>query len=369
MNDALLLAYVAEVLLTGAIFTALPRIARRGLLFGVHVGTESWASAAARAVTRAWYRRVAIAIAASLLLFLAAARWWSESGAFLVGSLMLVGGCLVAYARCHGAARRLAADATPPAVAMLQSEPAPALAVPLLTLALVLLVVAAMSAYALSHYDEMPDRIPVHFDAAGRPDGWARKALVEILLLPAMTLVLGGFLVAMAAMMPHAKRGLRHPGTARSAEAGRRFRIAISRFLCAVAVAVTGVFALIHTGQVRTALGQAASLGPLVLIVTAGMILLSLGGVIYLMTRYGQAGARIEEAGGAAGGELTDGLADDRCWKWGLLYVNRDDPSIFVEKRFGFGYTINLGNPRAIAFFGGFFIVLIALIAVAAIAG
>jgi hypothetical protein len=30
---------------------------------------------------------------------------------------------------------------------------------------------------------------------------------------------------------------------------------------------------------------------------------------------------------------------------WGRLYVNRTDPTLFVETRIGFGYTLNLGNP------------------------
>jgi uncharacterized membrane protein len=35
-----------------------------------------------------------------------------------------------------------------------------------------------------------------------------------------------------------------------------------------------------------------------------------------------------------------------------MFYVNRDDPSILVERRFGFGYTINFGNPKAVLLFG-----------------
>lgn len=42
---------------------------------------------------------------------------------------------------------------------------------------------------------------------------------------------------------------------------------------------------------------------------------------------------------------VTD-VDEDRCWKGGLIYINREDPSIFVEKRFGVGWTLNLGNPR-----------------------
>ena len=35
----------------------------------------------------------------------------------------------------------------------------------------------------------------------------------------------------------------------------------------------------------------------------------------------------------------------DDCWKAGIIYVNRGDPSLFVRKRLGIGYTLNFGNP------------------------
>ena len=34
----------------------------------------------------------------------------------------------------------------------------------------------------------------------------------------------------------------------------------------------------------------------------------------------------------------------DKHWKWGIFYVNPDDPAIIVPKRYGIGYTLNFGN-------------------------
>jgi hypothetical protein len=34
-------------------------------------------------------------------------------------------------------------------------------------------------------------------------------------------------------------------------------------------------------------------------------------------------------------------------WRAGIFYLNREDPSIFVQKRFGTGYTLNFGQPMA----------------------
>jgi hypothetical protein len=42
---------------------------------------------------------------------------------------------------------------------------------------------------------------------------------------------------------------------------------------------------------------------------------------------------------------------EERCWKAGSFYVNRKDTALFVPKRFGTGWTLNLGNPLAWAIF------------------
>jgi uncharacterized membrane protein len=38
---------------------------------------------------------------------------------------------------------------------------------------------------------------------------------------------------------------------------------------------------------------------------------------------------------------------DDRYWYGGLFYYNPDNPAMFVPKRFGLGWTLNFGHPRA----------------------
>lgn len=67
---------------------------------------------------------------------------------------------------------------------------------------------------------------------------------------------------------------------------------------------------------------------------------LGLAGVLAVVVHAGRIRGR---AGGAAAGSDRD---DDRFWKAGLVYVNRDDPALMVNARFAFGLTPNLGNPR-----------------------
>ena len=62
--------------------------------------------------------------------------------------------------------------------------------------------------------------------------------------------------------------------------------------------------------------------------------------------RAGQGGYRLSGGGDRLAGSQTE-RDDDRFWKAGLIYVNRDDPAIMVGARFGVGWTFNLGNPMA----------------------
>jgi uncharacterized membrane protein len=42
---------------------------------------------------------------------------------------------------------------------------------------------------------------------------------------------------------------------------------------------------------------------------------------------------------------VDPGEMGDKNWKWGVFYVNPDDPKVWVPKRYGVGYTLNFGNP------------------------
>ena len=38
---------------------------------------------------------------------------------------------------------------------------------------------------------------------------------------------------------------------------------------------------------------------------------------------------------------------DDRYWYGGFFYSNPDYPALFVEKRYGLGWTLNFGHPQS----------------------
>jgi uncharacterized membrane protein len=70
----------------------------------------------------------------------------------------------------------------------------------------------------------------------------------------------------------------------------------------------------------------------------------------FLVTAVRAGRERVPTAGAAT---ATD-RDDDRFWKAGLLYVNRDDPGLLVSARFAVGWTPNFGNPTAWLLIAGF---------------
>ncbi len=42
-------------------------------------------------------------------------------------------------------------------------------------------------------------------------------------------------------------------------------------------------------------------------------------------------------------------LRNPNAWHAGFIYYDREDPAIFVPKRYGLGYTFNFGHPLAMA--------------------
>ena len=63
---------------------------------------------------------------------------------------------------------------------------------------------------------------------------------------------------------------------------------------------------------------------------------------IYIAFFTGQGGSRLSM--GTESINKSQTRNDDKFWKFGVFYTNKNDPSIFVEKRFGIGYTFNFGN-------------------------
>lgn len=363
-------AIVFRSLLIGGILLVIPHVTRKGLLFGAYIGEELAEGDAARRILRRWH----LGCIALAVLALVVGIGISEMGHPMAGNLtcvaILVLGAGVLYLAMYRAARKLAPpgaarQAETAAAPLEQGEPR-GVVLAKITLCLCIVAGVATVVYAAMSYEALPERMPTHFGPTGEADAWSDRSMAVVLLVPVMNLVLCPFIALFALLTARAKRSIRGGSGGGSIEAQSAFRTAVANMLSGTALFTCALLTFISVQIIRIGLSEGRSIGPGILVVSVAMLVFMLGYLIRILVVYGQGGALLET--GSTEAPLTNGLADNTHWTWGIFYVNKDDPSILVEKRFGIGYTINFGNPKACLIFGTFLVLTLGLVAFAAIA-
>jgi uncharacterized membrane protein len=337
-----------RVALVGGILLFLPRIVRGGLLSGVYVGQH--AEDAAHELRVEWTRGCLVVMAASLTVGFAISSAASPLAGNLTGTAVLLLGALILYFRVHAEAVRLA-----PAEASRDIERVTAILdtgtdrVRVFTIVVAFACAAlavAVETYALIGYRAMPDLVPEWGGLIGGASGLTRKSLVAVMVVPTLNIVFTPFLAVLAAMTATAKRSPRTGSARRSLDAQISFRAANAVLFSVNSMLLCILLSLILVQIVRYGLSRTSSRGAGLWWFAGVVIVYMAGSLFWLMRHFGQGGARLE--GDTHDAPLGGGLADDRKWVAGLFYVDRDDPSIMVEKRFGIGYTLNYGNRIAL---------------------
>jgi len=170
----------------------------------------------------------------------------------------------------------------------------------------------AAAAWLRAHWDEIPARFAVHWDASNQPDRWADKSPHAVY----GPLLYGGGLLLMILLMSLAM----FHGARRGPQ-----RLAVLKIMVATMYLLAVVFTAI-------ALMPVANFSPMWLLAPTGVFLLVVVIWVFRLVRDPQ---------------MPADATPDRCWHLGMVSRNSQDPSLFVQKRMGFGYTFNFGNPLA----------------------
>jgi hypothetical protein len=205
---------------------------------------------------------------------------------------------------------------------------------------------AGAALYLRSRWAELPERFPIHWGFDGRPNGWANRNPAGVFgpLIIAAVVAAGMVLVAGLRQRQARTAGYAHePATAE-----RGFRRAMLWAMLASEYLLVLVSIWVSLLPLAAA-APGGTPGPpriapfvaliLVFVVTVTIILARIGGRARL------AAARDGVAKQPSGGSPLGRRSPESCWRAGVFYVNPDDPAIFVEKRFGIGYTLNFGRP------------------------
>ena len=138
-------------------------------------------------------------------------------------------------------------------------------------------------------------------------------------------------------MIVHSKHAVDPSEPATSAFSYGVFARAQSIFLFIIGLLISGglgvLFILASAG--RISLGQVGFIAEIFAVLTVV-------GILVLSAVYGQSGSRVFRKLDRNENYLSD---EDRHWKLGVFYFNREDASIFLPKRFGVGWTMNFARP------------------------
>ncbi|HEY2762913.1 MAG TPA: DUF1648 domain-containing protein [Pseudonocardiaceae bacterium] len=212
---------------------------------------------------------------------------------------------------------------------------------PWLWLAPALIVTLATVVIGVISYPSMPEMLAVHYGAKGVPNRWAAKSVGTAFSLVFVQIGVTALLVGIAAAIFRSRPDI---DPARPIGSARWHR----QYLSLGAKALLGLVAMIDAGMGGSSLlmwtGTVTSWAPLVVVLP---ILAAVVAAVVVLARNNR--ERDE-------GEPDTGLThrdDDKYWRGGLFYINRDDHTLLVPRRFGLGWTLNFGNPKAAMLLAG----------------
>ncbi|RIU88797.1 DUF1648 domain-containing protein [Oceanobacillus picturae] len=195
------------------------------------------------------------------------------------------------------------------------------------------------AALSFIYYDTLPDTIPMQYDFSGNITNSADTSYRVILLMPIMQVFLACLFLFINIIITRAKQQIDADNPESSAEQNRVFRRRWSAFIVITSYGLTLLFSFIQYSFYQPIQSELLVGAPLVL--TGGMIIAAL----LLSITTGQGGSRVRKQ--SVNNSSYVDRDDDRYWKLGQFYFNKNDPALFLEKRFGIGWTVNMARPLA----------------------
>lgn len=354
MNGALI-TLIATWILIAVLLIVQPWLTRRNVLFGVVFGDdEIWKDKRAKEI-RAHYLTAMIAGTAIIsLLFFASLLYEKLSVAddmipYLAGiAALLVYGAVVfvvfhaktiSLKAAQGSDAELVKDRVSVETSLSDRQTVISAAWFLLLIPILL----AAYGVAVFGFPFMPANLPVHYSFTA-VDTWSPKSWATVLmpLVPGTISTACLFLCCLfTRRAPASVRG--NPDAAPKAFRFRKYMIVLMIVLTLMA----------ELSFLLTEIGFLVPLSPLIFEIPVVLDLVITAALFIVYFRF----VRVKKPKGPI-------LDDDSKWVLGMFYYNSSDPSAFIEKRTGIGYTLNFAKPVAWIFIGGVVAIVIASIVV-----
>ncbi len=350
MELAILLITIAFIVIIQA---AIPFLLRRTIAFGVTI-PEGYTDDAIVASYKKIYSAIILIVG---LLSLIGYAFWATSNTFAGEQIPFVGFAIqfgllllsmVLYLYFHTKTTRLkqnnhwGAELKQIQIADLAMRSKDEM-LPSFLYTLPMLITLGLIAYTATQYTIIPDMIPTHWGPNGQPDAFSPKTPFSSVALLLTLLVLQGMTLGINVFTK--RSGLKlNPAKGKTSQAQQLlFRKYTSWLLFITSVMITILMGYLHLTTIHQELAKAA----VMLALPLGFLLVTLIGTAVYAFKVGQSGSRIDVAFEDEAVPGITAVDDDQYWKFGVFYINKNDPSIFVEKRFGVGWTANFGHPMS----------------------
>ena len=347
------------------LFHKIPEWTRPDIFFSVTVLPAFRETPEAKKILRAYRAQVWLAAA-----FSAAAIVFGVNTSLTLfvalGELVLVAGSLAAFLAARKGVLPHAVPASGVRVASLAPRPAH-LPGGLIGQAGPFAILFAIAIWLRAHWTAIPERFPVHWDLSGHANGWATRSARGVY----GPLLIAGSVLAMLTLMAY---GILTSSRRVAADTDGKHDF-MHRMLTALLVIEYGMALLFAFVGALPLIGQPG------IALTFGVTLVFVAGVFVLVASLrrnsssiasraphvqsaAESYAEIHHLASASDHQPAGDGTPDGNWKWGVIYYNPDDAALFVEKRFGIGYTMNLGRPVAWIILAAMLVVPLAIAAI-----
>jgi uncharacterized membrane protein len=206
-------------------------------------------------------------------------------------------------------------------------------------------------------FDRMPDRVPMKFDLQGNVSHWADKSVGLLFFAPLAQLFVSITFILVYFSIRNAKRQIDASNPEES-----KIRIIIFRKAWSLFTVFGGLLMLVMFTFMQLSFVGIITNPTAIMAITTGPAIILIITAIVLSVKVGQGGSRVTIKTGSDNQVTAVNRDDDQYWKYGVFYVNRNDPALFLEKRAGIGWTLNFGHPLSWVIIIGFVLFTVAFV-------
>ncbi|MGV8146310.1 MAG: DUF1648 domain-containing protein [Alkaliphilus sp.] len=342
MTIIILASTILPILVIGYL---LPAFSRKSLIFGVSIPEEVSSSSEVKDLKALYFKYLSITNIVSIIIsyFIWKLLGMELVNASMFATILLVLALTISYYLVHTKGKKLKANIgwkvgnkQIVVINTIRKESSTAFNfswfwLPSLMVVFTILIIVIA-------YPTLPEQIPGNYDVEGNVTRYDEKSPFTISILPLIMLGTTVMFYFISKMIVRAKENInpRYPEIS-----AKKNRIAKYRWIVCTLILACSMNLLFMVIQFHS-FGWLGSINitPLALILSFGPIL----PIMYVAFTTGQSGNRvkIKEDLEIEGVMHND---DDNQWLGGLIYYNKSDPSLWVEKRFGIGWTVNAGHP------------------------